>query len=81
MNLYVLIINFNGPTKLGTLNQVKLEITSKGAPLGNAVKVVDGILPTPLDVMLLGSMILALSPCQLNMNTGSCQGILLVLQL
>ena len=46
-----------------------------------AVKVVDGILPTPLDVMLLGSMILALSPCQLNMNTGSCQGILLVLQL
>ena len=47
----------------------------------SVVKSVDEILPTPLDFMLLGSVILAIFPCHLTMTSESCQGRLLVLQL
>ena len=46
-----------------------------------SVKIVDGILPTLLDFMLLGSVILVLLTCQMNMTIGSYQGILIMLQL
>ena len=52
--------------------------------LGCAIAVVnsvDIILPTLLDFMLLGSVILVLLTCQMTMTIGSCQGILIVLQL
>ena len=44
-------------------------------------KSVDGIIPTTLDFMLLGSVILALSTFQLTMTIGNFQGIIMVLQL
>ena len=56
----------------------------RGAMLGcaiSAVKSVDLILTTIMDFMMLGSVILALFPCHLTMNIGSCQGRLLVLKL
>ena len=52
--------------------------------IGCAIAVInslDGIIPTLLDFMLVGSVILSLFPCQLTMITGSCKGRLLVLQL
>ena len=52
--------------------------------LGCAIAVVnsvDIILPTLLDFMLLGSVILVLLTCQMNMTIGSYQGILIMLQL
>ena len=59
-------------------------VFKRGAMLGYdiaVIKSVDVILPTIMDFMLPGSVILALSPCQLTMTIGSCQGRLLVLQL
>ena len=53
-----------------------------GAILGcdiAVVKSVDGILPTIMDFMLLGSMILSLLPFRLITTIGIFQGILLVL--
>ena len=47
----------------------------------DVVKSVDGILPTPMDFILIVSMILARLPLHLTMTTGSCQGRLMVLQL
>ena len=47
----------------------------------DVVKNVDGIIPPPMDLMLIGSVILAILTCQLTMTTGSCQGRLMVLQL
>ena len=55
-----------------------------GAMIGctiSIVKSVDGIIPTLLDFILLGSAILALLPCQMTTTIGSWQGRLLVLQL
>ena len=45
------------------------------------IKSVDGILPTPLDFMQLGSVIMALLPCHITTTIRICQVILLVLQL
>ena len=45
------------------------------------VKCVDEILPTPIDFMLIGSVILELLPFQMTMTIGICEVILLVLQL
>ena len=47
----------------------------------SVVKSVDEILPRPMDFMLLGSVILSLSPCHLTMTIGSCHERMLVLQL
>ena len=47
----------------------------------SVVKSVDEILPIPMDFMLLGSVILSLSPCHLTMTIGSCHERMLVLQL
>ena len=46
-----------------------------------AVKSVDGIPPTLLYFMLLGSVILILLTCQMTITIVICEGILLVLQL
>ena len=59
-------------------------VFKRGAMLGYAiavVKSVDGIIPTLMDFMLIGNVILALLPCHLTMAIKSCQGILLALQL
>ena len=59
-------------------------VFERGAMLGCAIAIVnsvDGITPISLDFMLLGSVILEISPCQMTMTIGSCQGSLLVLQL
>ena len=53
-----------------------------GAILGcdiAVVKSVDGILPTIMDFMLLGIMILSILPCQLTTTIGIFQGRLQVL--
>ena len=47
----------------------------------SVIKSVDVIIPTLLDFMLLGSVILELLPCQMTMKFGSYQGRLLVLQI
>ena len=59
-------------------------VFKRGAMIGCDIAVinsVDEILPTPLDFMLLGSVILSILPCRMTMTIGSCQGRLLVLQL
>ena len=59
-------------------------VFKRGEKLGcdiAVVKSVDRILPTPMDFMLIGSVILYLSPCHLTTTTGICQGILMVFQL
>ena len=59
-------------------------VFKRGAMLGCAIAVVnilDGIIPTPLDFMLLGSVILKLLPCHMTVPIGICQGRLLMLQL
>ena len=42
---------------------------------------VDGILPTPLDFMLLKNVILGILACHTTMTTGRFQGVFMVLQL
>ena len=65
--------------------EIIMEIVFKiGETLGCAISVVKsvgGILTTPLDFMLLGSVILVFSTFRLTMTNGSCQGGLLVLQM
>ena len=59
-------------------------VFTRGDIIGCSIVVVDSvdiILPTPLDLMLLVSVILELFPCRVTMTTGSCQGRLLVLKL
>ena len=58
-------------------------VFKRGATIRFAITVVkslDRILPTLLDFMLIGSMILALLPCHMTMTIGICQGILMILQ-
>ena len=45
------------------------------------VRIVDVMTPILLDFMLLGSVILSLLPCLMNIIIGNCQGRLLVSQL
>ena len=47
----------------------------------DVIRSVDGMKPILMDFMLLGSVILVLLTCQMNMTIGSYQGILIMLQL
>ena len=58
-------------------------VFKRGEMIGCDIAVInseDEILRTPLDFMLIGSVILSLLPCRMTMNIGSCQGRLLLLQ-
>ena len=78
------VVEISGPMIIMMGIKMIMEVVFKrGEMIGcyiAAVKIVDGILPTILELMLLGSMILILLSCHMTMTIVSCHGRLLMLQ-